>query len=239
MLHLIKLEMKKGRMSSYVWGALIAFAVIAGFSTLFYFVERIESISEVNVSEVGSVFESYANMFFMNDTLVRATFIIYASVLLAKLVISEYQNKTMSLLFTYPVSRKKLIFAKLIMVAVWAFTCIIIANALLTGYILLLNSIFGYIDEAITIQLLGSQALNVVIQAIGAAGMSLLPLVFGLWRKSVPATVVSSILVVSIVCSNTQGFTLSSIVAIPLVLAAVGVLLAYLSFRNVDLVDVE
>jgi len=236
MLHLIKLEMKKGRMTSYVWGALIAFVAMVGFSTLFYFVEKTEMVSEID-----SVLRSYDSMFFINDTLVRAIFIIYASVLLAKLVISEYQNKTMSLLFTYPVSRKKLIFAKLIMVAVWAFTCIVIANSLLTGYILLLNSIFGYIDEAITVKMLGSQALNVVMQAIGAAGMSLLPLVFGLWRKSVPATVVSSILVVSIVCGNmgAGGFSLSSIIAIPLSLAVLGVLLAYLSFRNIDLVDVE
>lgn len=230
MLHLIKLELKKGRMGSYVWGPLLACLIICGFMTLVYFTTGIEQ--DVQLS-------NYESMLFMGDTFTRATFIIYASVLLAKLIVSEYQNRTIALLFTYPVSRKKLITAKLTMVFFWALACMLITNLLVSGYVIVLNTQFNYISEPLTIEILGSYALNVVMQDVAAAGMSLLPLVVGLWRKSVPATVVSSIAIVAVVCSNNGGFTLSSIIVIPLTLAALGIFLTYLSFRKVDLVDVE
>lgn len=56
-------------------------------------------------------------------------------------------------------------------------------------------------------------------------------------RKSVAATVASSIFIVMIVCSNNGGFSWGSILATPLSLAAAGILITYLSSRNVDRVD--
>lgn len=229
MLHLIKLELKKGRMTGYLWGSLIAYGVIAAFFLLIYLAE--------GPNKVEPAFESFADMFFIVDTLTRATFIIYASVLLSKLVISEYRDKTMALLFAYPVSRTKLIFAKLSMVFVWAFTNIVMANLLIGALLVAVDSQFGYVQESLTAETLSRHALNVLTQAIGAAGMSLLPLAFGMRKKSVSATVASSILIVAIVCSNNMGFSLSSIIAIPLSLGALGIVLTYLSFRNVDRTD--
>ena len=79
---------------------------------------------------------------------------------------------------------------------------------------------------------------RIAVAGCGGRGMSLLPLVIGLRRKSVSATIVSSIFIVMIVASNNFGVSLSSIVAIPLSLAAIGVLGTYLSFRNIDRADV-
>lgn len=98
MLHLIKLELKKGGLSSYLWGSVVAYAAIAGFMMLIYFVEG------PNVQE--PIFRSYTEMFETIDLFVRGTFIIYASVMISKLIISEFRDKTITLLFAYPVSRK-------------------------------------------------------------------------------------------------------------------------------------
>lgn len=230
MLHLIKLELKKGKMAGYLWGSLLAYGIIAGLLLLIYLVEG-------PVKETP-IFQDYAEMLGLIDTLVRATFMIYASAMLAQLIISEFRDKTMALLFTYPVSRKKLLLAKLSMVFVWTFANVVVANLLIGSLFLAINANLGYVQDTITSELLTSQAIYIVMQAIGAAGMSLLPLTVGMRNKSVVSTVVASVLIVMVVCSNNAGFSLSAIIAIPLTLSAIGVLLTFLSIRNIDRADV-
>ncbi|MCR2807153.1 ABC transporter permease [Paenibacillus soyae] len=230
MRHLIKLELKKGKLFSYIGGSLLAYGILAGFLMLIYMVE--------GPSQEEEVFRDYGEMLLLIDTLVRATFIIYASALISRSIIGEFRDKTMALLFTYPVSRKKIIFAKLIIVFVWTFANIMIANALIGGLFLAVNSVTGYVDDTVTTTILLQHGAHVLTHGIAAAGMSLLPLAVGMRKKSGTATVISSIFIVMIVCSNNMGFSLSSIIAIPLSLGALGILLTYLSFRNIDRVDV-
>ncbi|WP_037286416.1 ABC transporter permease [Saccharibacillus sacchari] len=229
MLHLVKLELKKGGLRGYILGALIAYAAIAGLLMLMYFVKD---------EPTGSTFKNQADMLSAVNTLVGATFIVYASALLSKLVISEFKDRTMTLLFAYPVSRKQLIFAKLSIVFVWCFVAIVLGNVLLDALMLTVNHFVGDLASDLSATNLVHQFGHVILQTIGAAGMSLLPLVIGLPRRSVAATIVSSIFIVAIVSSNNAGFSLSSIIAIPLALAAIGIIGAYLSFRNIDQIDV-
>lgn len=229
MMHLIKLELKKGRMTGFVWGSVLAYGIMIGFLLLIYMVE--------GSSQTEPVFVSYEEMLGLIDTLVRATFIIYASALLARLIISEFRDKTMALLFTYPVNRKKLIFAKLSIVFSWTFVNIVLANVVMGALFLAVNTKMGYVDDTITTELLYRHGAHVIMHAIAAAGMSLLPLAIGMRKKSITSTVISSVFIVMVVCSNNMGFSLSSIVAIPISLGVLGVLLTYLSFRNIDKVD--
>ncbi len=230
MLHLVKLELKKGSLRGYVYGALIAYAAIAGLLMLMYFIKDDPS--------AAPAFRTQVEMLSIVNTIVCATFIVYSSALLSKLVISEFKDHTMTLLFTYPISRKQLIFAKLSIVFVWCFVAIVLGNVLLDALLLGVNHFVGDVASALTTADLLRQVGYVTLQAVGAAGMSLLPLVIGLPRRSVSATIVSSIFIVSIVSSNNFGFSLSSIIAIPLSLAAIGIIGAYLSFRNIDQIDV-
>lgn len=231
MMHLIKLELKKGRMSGAIWGSLLAYGLIAGFLILLYFTE--------GRNQTEPAFQDFGELLQAADIMVRATFIIYASALLSRLVINEYKDKTIHLLFAYPVKRSKLITAKLALVFVWTFANVVIGNLLVDALMSAIESRFHYIGGGWTSGMIGTHGLEVVLQAIGAAGMGLLPLVAGMRWKSVPATITSSIIIVMIVCSNNLGFSLSSIIAIPLTLAAIGLLVTYLTFRNIDLADVE
>ncbi|WP_018750194.1 ABC transporter permease [Paenibacillus sanguinis] len=230
MWQLIKLELKKGRFDSYVWGSIVTYVIIAGLAGIMYFVGG-SGLEEPD-------FTTIPEMLAFIDLMVRATFIIYASVLLSKLVINEFKDKTIALMFSYPISRKKLIFVKLAMVFVWTFANVVIANLLIDALFVAINSVVGYIPGSLTTELLFSHGLHVLMQAFGAAGMSLLPLVIGLPKKSVPMTIISSIVIVLLVCSNNSGFTLSSIIAIPLSLSVLGIIITCFSFRNIDRVDV-
>ena len=62
--------------------------------------------------EGGIEFTSLDFTFSMVNTMVKATFIIFASVLIARFIIEEYKSNTITVLFMYPINRKKLIIAK-------------------------------------------------------------------------------------------------------------------------------
>ena len=64
------------------------------------------------------MFSSYMEYMSLANILIRITFIIFASVILSRLVIDEYKNKTIQLLFMYPLQRKMLMSAKLTIVFV-------------------------------------------------------------------------------------------------------------------------
>ena len=229
MLKLIKLEFKKNKFNGSLLGILIVNVAIIAMTLLMYF--NFGSLEE----EVS--FSNYQEAFNIIDTFVRAAFIIYASTLIAKFVIEEYRNKTMSLMFTYPIDRKKLIAAKLVIVFIWTLFTIIFSNLVITTIFVLINNHYGYINEALTTDLIINNGLQILLNAVAAAGLGLIPLFFGMLKKSIVGTIVSSVLIVSFIGSNYGDFSLSSIIAIPLSLAVVGILIAYLSIRNIDKVD--
>lgn len=230
MLKLIKLEMKKFKFIGCIRGVLIANLVIIGVLILINFAEKYEG---------RDVFDNFKMAFSIADTMVRGTFIVFGAVLIAKLIIEEFKNKTITVLFMYPVNRKKLIIAKLFIVAAFVFFSVLLSNIFISFVLCVSDNIYDIIPENLTMDIVVNQLINLVISALYSSGMSLIPLYFGMRKKSVPATIVSSILIVSIVCSNNGGFSLASIIAIPISLAVIGVLIAYSSIKNIEHVDVS
>lgn len=229
MFKLIKLEMRKFRLSGLIKGVLLANLIILFFLLLIGYGEKY-------TGEIA--FSGYQMAFGLIDNLVRLTFMIYASVLMGTIVIEEYKNKTITVLFLYPVSRKKIITAKLIIVAVFAFVSIIFSVLFIGGCLLLADSFNDLIPGTLEIGILTKELSRTAANAFAAAGISLIPLYFGMRKKSVSTTIVSGVIIASIICSNSNGFSLSSIIAIPMSLAAIGILIAYLGMRNIEHTDV-
>lgn len=230
MFKLMKLEMKKFKIGGYIKASLIANLVIIGIMIAGIIISKIEGEAILN---------NYSVAFQMVDSQVKATFIIFASVLLAKLIIEEYKNGTITLLFMYPINRKKLIVAKLIIVIIFTFVAIFLSNIFIDSILIAINSFANLIPNELTKETLSNTIILINTSAVTSAFMSLIPLYFGMRKKSVPTTIISSILIVSVMCSNANGFSLSSIIIIPIMLSLVGGFIAYLSFRNIEHVDVS
>lgn len=229
MLKLLKLEMKKIKFGGYIRSALIANLVIVGMLLIIIFASKSDGNLECT---------TFQFIFPMVESLVKATFIIFASVLLARFIIEEYKNNTITLLFMYPINRKKLIAAKLLIVVIFTFTAIVLSNIFIDFVLYTINNIFSFTTEKLTTEMALNSLLNIGTGALASAGMGLIPLFFGMRKKSVPTTIVSAILIVILICSNNGGFSLSSIIAIPITLSVIGVLIAYLSIRNIEHIDV-
>ncbi|UED80543.1 hypothetical protein FH508_0001205 [Lysinibacillus sp. CD3-6] len=79
---------------------------------------------------------------------------------------------------------------------------------------------------------------SVLMNAVAASSMALIPLYFGMKKYSVPTTILSSLLIVMVVSTNTGAFSLNDIIVIPITLAIIGIVIAYLAIRNIEKVDV-
>ena len=203
-------------------GVFIASISILGFIIFISFIEKAEG---------AFIFINYPESFLVIDTFVRGTFIIFAAALISELIISEFKDKTITVLFMYPISRKKLIAAKLLVIMLFTFFAIVSQMFLYQVYFTLSSLNFDLVQDTLTIAEVQKIASKMVINAIAAACMSLIPLFFGMRKYSVPTTITSSILIVVFVCSNSNGLSLNDIIAIPISLACIGLFIAYLAIQ--------
>lgn len=226
---LIKLEMKKIKIRGYIRGALIANLVMIATLLIMIFASKYEKDMD---------FTSFTFTFSVVDTMVKGTFIVFASVLLARFIIEEYKSNTITVLFMYPVNRKKLITAKLLIVVLFTFTATVLSNIFIDSVLCIINKFYNFIPDKLTTTIVINNFITIFMNGLTAAGMGLIPLYFGMRKKSVPTTIISSILFVLIVCSNNGDFSLTSIIAIPITLSIIGAFIAYLSIKNIERVDV-
>ncbi|WP_419958543.1 ABC transporter permease [Psychrobacillus psychrotolerans] len=228
MIKLINLEIKKFKLMKYwkgVLGANLGFIIFIG---MVYFLNKVEEEIPFDNFEMASTIIS---------AVVSATFIIFASVILAKLVIDEYKNKSIDLMFTYPISRKKIMSAKLIIVMVFTFMTVLFSTLFLNGFVYIMDITFDILPGDISIQELINSVWKSFFIAFAAAGLSLIPLLIGMLRKSSSATIVSSIFLVTLTSSVSNNFTFSSVMTVSISLALLGIIIGWLSIRNVEKTD--
>ncbi|HFO1031241.1 TPA: ABC transporter permease [Bacillus paranthracis] len=229
MLHLMKLELKKFKLGWYVKRAIIANIVILAVMIFVSIIAQVEGDAEIRNPET---------ILLMASTIVRATFIIFGSVLIARLIIGEYKNKTILLMFSYPINRKKMMASKLAITAIVTFITVIVSNILVVGIFFGIDSYFSILPNSFTVDQLVQEGIKLVPLAIATAGMSLIPLYFGMRKRSVPTTIVSSLIVVSIAMNSNPGFSTATFLPLQLALAAIGVALAYYGIKNIEKEDI-
>lgn len=241
MLDLMKLEIKKHSLKRYVFASVITNLVIFGFLILLILTDKPSSVLFQELEQELNFSELIPNLsvgFDMLDTLVKTVFVVFASILIARLVIDEYKSKTISVMFMYPINRKKIIWAKLLIVMAFTVSAIFLSDIIQAAGLVLLNEILHFTPDFITVRLAGQAIAKFATSAAAFSGVGFIPLYFGMKKKSVPATIVSAVILVCILCSSNGGFSLSSIVYIPIALTLIGVAIAYLSFRNIEREDV-
>ncbi|AIQ46147.1 hypothetical protein R70723_09800 [Paenibacillus sp. FSL R7-0273] len=228
MLKLIRLELRKNRISLFK-GSLIAGLAIILFMLLVVFTE---------IDDPGD-FATYADVFDGVHIFVKVVFLVFGSVLISKLVIDEYKNNTIDLLFMYPIPRKKLMAAKLLIVSLFMLVTIFVSNVVVGAAMVGFNHYFVHaISGELTTGQIGEQLTISAVDAVYSAGIGLIPLFFGMRKKSVPATIVSGVLIAGVLSSNFSGFKLDNQVGVSLILSLIGIAVAYLSIRNIETQDV-
>ncbi len=129
--------------------------------------------------EVDAALTDFTKYMTLANIFIRMTFLIFSAVILSRLVIDEYKNKTMQLLFMYPLQRKLLMRAKLTIVFSFCFISMIIATFTISLLIFFMNPMMGLIETPITMGEIIATVPATFISAFMISGISLIPLFLG------------------------------------------------------------
>lgn len=227
---LIRMEIKKAPLKPHIAGLLAANLIIFMLSV---FMSSLLTASE-NISTLPGLPPFQLDTVTIAAMLVRATLIVWEAVLISVFVIEEYRNKTIGLLFTYPVSRTKLIMAKLFLICGISFLFHVLSNIFQYASIFLAAKCFDFVTFSV------GNILVQIVTTISALLLGLLPLYVGMIKKSTIATVVSSIVIVAI-ASNSQGSSagLLSIPVAAIIFGIIGIIFSTIAMKKMILSDLS
>ena len=187
MAHLLRLELTKFKL-----GRNIAIAIVAIiFSILFITISHVDSMTDPEQTK-----DTFESTFLVIGLLMSFIFLVYSSVLTSRLVIGEYNQKTITILFSYPLNRKLLIASKLVLVMIYTGLSMLAGYICCCGYIIAVDRAFNMLGGSFHISLLRTWIPMAISCIVVCVILSLWPFIVGMIRKSVPMTIVTSLLVI-------------------------------------------
>lgn len=223
MLNLIRLELKKNKIGGTIKDGIITTGITTAamlFCMYIAFFQDGDKGVFNNFNDIAKVF-------------VRSVYIIFAGVLISNFVMDEYNNKTINLMFMYPIKRKKIMAAKFIVIVGFIFVAMLASNLFMHGVFYVAN-IFTKVTSASAFSISMKSFIDIVIDAALNSILSLIPVYFAIRKKKRGLVIVTSIILTSLLNSGNEQFRLASIVIVPCILSVVGILIAYLSIRDIE-----
>ena len=232
---LIKLEWEKYEIGKYIRNAAILIVLLVIFNYAMTF------LGIANDPDTGVPDMAISNMGVSTNVelLTDITFLIFAAAMHATFIIGAYKNKTMNLMFLYPLNRKKIMAAKMLAVCIFCFAGIVIAKLACygvsnLGFMMGQKASFPMDYNMLSV----SFYIQLLIRSAATISISLLALLSGMIAKSSKVTVISSFLLIILMQGNVGGATLKDNLAVPIVLLAISVLAAILMVQRVEQKDV-
>ncbi|MEE1071274.1 MAG: ABC transporter permease [Cellulosilyticum sp.] len=198
MLNLIRGEFKKFRMGKYMMSSIIACLVLLGLNLLMMSTSYADG--EVFVAD-------YTEFFMMTDALVKLTYIVFASTIFSKLIIEEFNSKTINIMFMYPISRKKIMAAKLCIGLIFTVVSMAIAYIVISTVCFWCNSRWHVIPGVLTNDILLDGSMSCGFSIIITALASLGAFFVGLTKRSISAANVTAIIIGVVLCSVSSETT--------------------------------
>ncbi|WP_312637300.1 ABC transporter permease [Oscillibacter sp.] len=195
MFKLMKLELKRNNMKIYVISSIITSIIMLGFIYLFAYAPHIDPDPDLKI------FASYNNIISLFSMLSMAVFATLSSIMYTRFVIDEYKEKRAILLFSYPVKRAKILFAKLAVIFLFTMLAMSICNLMAFGIFGVSESIYPFVVGTLSAQTMLRAAKVTGIMAITAAEIGIMAMGIGFIKKSVPTTIVSAVLLSSVFCN--------------------------------------
>ncbi|MEI4830700.1 ABC transporter permease [Bacillus sp. FJAT-53711] len=227
MRELIKLELKKVDLKTYLIATVAITAVLLGLITLLGYV----SYNEGDVEMQNFTF--YKSLIPLGQSMILVAFGVLSSVMYSKIIVEAYNAKQATLLFMYPISRRKMMIAKLVSVYIFVFCAYLISSLFIFPCLILINSILHFMSDSFVL----SYLLNSLIQfSLLASSIGVISVGIGFIKKSVPTTILSSVILGSIFCNIVFNLSNSANVAnlfnLFLVLILIGAVVSTLFLTN-------
>lgn len=233
MMKLIRLEWKKNNVLKCIRNAVITTAVIAILIVMMAG-ELVRSADEIDAEYLygkgilGTTVELFVHM----------VYIVFTGIMLASFIVSAYAKKTMHLMFSYPINRKKILLSQ--MAAVWIFNFLAMIVSKLSIYmILVLTSSF---TEISTVDISFGELsfwLDILLGSAVMVSISYIALPIGVQLKSSKATIIASVIIVCLTQGNVGSVRLVNNIPFIVILFVISVLSVYLSVYDVETKDLS
>ena len=130
----------------------------------------------------------------------KAAFLIFESYLLSAIIIDEFKRRTIFQLFSYPVSKIKLLWGKVISVILISFIVHFTAHLVIQ----LLIKLVAVLTESNYIPV-ANQMINLAGITVGTVLIGILPFVLGMIRHSIAITMLSGLGLAALLSNATSG----------------------------------
>lgn len=194
---LCKLELMKIRLSTYLWAAAGVLVSLVMLGILFLFLLQIETASGgIPIPEEVDLFGSWSGLISLTSALTFAFFSVFAAVVAGKVIVSEYCGRNAVVLFCYPVGRKKILYAKSVIVCGITYFFAFFSNVLAAGFMYVTAHVFGIMPQMDMANFPLAVVLSGILTGISATAVGMICAVIGWQKKSVSASIVCSIIIV-------------------------------------------
>lgn len=200
MLNLMRLELKRNKLRTYQLATAVTFLLVLGFTYLFAYVPQF------NPDDADLLlFAGYDNVLSLSILICMAVFCVLSSVMNARFVIDDYAGKRAILLFSYPVSRKQVLMSKVLVVFLFNFAAMVICSFAALGIFSLTEQFAPMVSDTLTVATLLGAAKNILVMAVIAPALGVVAAGIGFIQKSVPTTIVSAVVMVSVLGNMMSG----------------------------------
>lgn len=232
---LIKLEWEKNKISKYILGAVILTSLLA----IFLFAQCYLGIandastgkpdSAVGMETMAPQIELFTNL----------SYLIFTAVMLSSFVITPYKNKTMNLMFSYPIRRRKIAISQMLSVWIFCFAALLMGKLLIYSMLAVLKS---YFTASFQLGYQMNQAglyLQIILKSFVSVTLGFIALFVGKLMKSSKAAIITAFLLFAVMNGTIGDFSLRGNAVIPFVLVFISMVCAFLSVYRIEVRDLK
>ena len=228
MFKLIKLEWKKNNIKKYIRNVIIMTVVLS--------ILILAAAGELVTDEIAGMYNN--NIVFISvEMFTHISFMTFTSTMLSAFIVSPYKDKTMELMFMYPIKRQKIFLSQMLSVWCFNFFALIIAKIIILG-------ILALIGHHVNIWGFGTNFSNpffycqIAISSAIMISVCYIALLVGLRMKSSKATIVTTVILVCLTQGNIGTYTLANNIPFYILLMVLSIFAVIKSVYKIELKDV-
>jgi len=228
MLKLIRLEWKKNNIIQYVRNAFVMVIILL---LLILAVAGELEADETMLAYGNSMLKSGVELF------TNMSFIVFTSTMLGAFIVNAYKNKTINLMFSYPISRKKILLSQMLSVWIFNFIALVLSKVLLYTILVITKE---YTHITATNIALGSSIfyIEIFVNSAVMVSISFIALLIGLRIKSSKATIITGVIIVCFTQGNIGAYTLLDNIPFHATLLIISAISVFLTLYKLETRDV-
>lgn len=207
MIKLIKLELQRINLRPYFISSAIFGIVLLAFT---YFVAYVAQV------EQDVQFMTYENIFQFTGAISILFFGVSSATMYAKLIIGECSGKRLALLFSYPVGRKKIFAAKVLIVFLFVVLSMLFCTLLPICIFTATESFYPIVSDTMTSDVLIQTLNTLLVSLVVVSAIGLLAMRIGFIKKSVSVTLISAFILSGIYGNIAVGSLGNIVVSLPI-----------------------